>query len=71
MYIGINTAISVNGSDEGVITAAATSIATIACRRYVWKNSLVSIPIRDRNSATSGSSKTIPIINISIRKLSI
>ena len=65
----MKTAISVNGSDEGVITAATNISATMACRLYSEKNFLSRNPSFDISIATNGSSKIIPIMKMSIRKL--
>ena len=58
-----------HGTEKGVKPDASIRNATTACRRYVEKKLLLSMPSFDRSTATSGSSNTSPIMNISIRKL--
>ena len=54
------TTANVKGSPVGVITAAAITITTMACRRYVRNVSLDTIPSKDKSHVTSGNSNATP-----------
>lgn len=68
--MGKNTTINVNGSPDGVITAAITNRITIACFLNFVKNARFKMPNLDKNQDNKGSSKTSPIMKQSIKKLS-
>jgi fructose-1,6-bisphosphatase/sedoheptulose 1,7-bisphosphatase-like protein len=54
-YSGMVTMVKLNGSVEGVITAAAIRIMTNACRRYCLKNRAETIPILVSKLMSKGS----------------
>ena len=62
---------SVNGSPDGVMTAARNNRTTTACLRYLRKNALFTSHSFDNNHDSNGSSKTSPITKIIIRKFPI
>ncbi len=66
----MNTTARVKGSPVGVTTAANTRSATMAWRRYVWKNPLFSTPILPKSHAATGSSNNIPVTSRSIMNVS-
>ena len=69
MYIGNATIAKEKGSPEGVIIAARTTIAQIACLRYFLIASLCKTPNPDNTAANVGSSNTIPnVIAIEVSK---
>ncbi len=49
-----------NGSWEGVMTAAATNAAKNACRRYSFSQEWVVIPISTKTAMINGYSKAMP-----------
>ena len=66
----MKTSMSVKGSPLGVMMAAETSSATIACRLYSRRRLFLKIPNRLSSHAKSGISKTMPITRTSIMKMS-
>ena len=69
--IGRLTTTSVKISDVGVIMAAMVNIATYECRRYLRIISDERIFIFPKSQESSGISKTIPIANDSMIRVSI
>ena len=55
--------ISENGSPDGVISAASTTTAHIACLLYCFMDSRVKTPRADRMATTVGNSNTIPNVS--------
>ncbi len=69
--IGRLTTISVKTSDVGVITAAIVNIATYEWRRYLRIISDERMFIFPKSQESSGISKTMPIANDNIIRVSI
>ena len=70
-HIGNATIRSVKASVVGVIIAAITKMATMACLRHIRIIEALRSPILPRSQLTTGSSKMIPITRLIISSVSI
>lgn len=70
-HIGNTTSDNVNKSDVGVITAAITSMITMACLRYLHMKSADSNPNLANNYERIGISKTNPMVSDMVIKVEI
>ena len=62
-YKGKVTTANEKGSPEGVMIAARTTTARIACLRYSFIHSFFKMPRLDKTTTNVGNSKTIPNVN--------
>ena len=69
-HIGNATIRSVKASVVGVIIAAITKMATMACLRHIRITEALRSPILPKSQLTTGSSKTIPITSVIVSNVS-